>query len=103
MRALGVLGDDRRIERAAELYTTAADLDPNVLPAIIGVLAHAGDTARYDDFLKRFRSASTPQEEQRYLYALAGFRQRELLEQTLAARSTASSGPRTRPSWRGRS
>jgi puromycin-sensitive aminopeptidase len=86
IRALGVLGDDPGVQaRAAELYAAqAADLDPNVLPAIIGVLAHAGDGARYDEFLKRFRSASTPQEEQRYLYALAAFRQRELLAQTLA-------------------
>ena len=86
VRALGVLGDDRAIQaRAAELYArSAADLDPNVLPALIGVLAHAGEAARYDEFLKKFQSASTPQEEQRYLYALAAFRQRDLLTQTLA-------------------
>ena len=86
VRALGVLGDDRAMQaRAAELYArSAADLDPNVLPAIIGVLAHAGETARYDEFLKKFQSAATPQEEQRYLYALAAFRQRDLLTQTLA-------------------
>jgi puromycin-sensitive aminopeptidase len=86
VRVMGVLGDDRAVQaRAAELYQTAAtDIDPNVLPAIIGVLAHAGDEARYDEFLKKFRSAATPQEEQRFLYALAAFRQRELLAQTLA-------------------
>ena len=86
LRALGVLGDDPAVQaRAAELYAgTAGTVDPNVLPALIGVLAHAGDAARYDEFLQRFRSASTPQEEQRYLYALAAFRQRELLAQTLA-------------------
>jgi len=86
IRALGALGDDRTVQaRAAELYAgAAADLDPNVLPAIIGVLAHAGDAARYDEFSKKFRSAATPQAEQRYLYALAAFRQRELLAQTLA-------------------
>jgi puromycin-sensitive aminopeptidase len=86
VRAMGALGDDRRVQaRAVELYTrAAADLDPNVLPAIIGVLAHAGDGARYDEFLKKFRSATTPQEEQRFLYALAAFRQPELLTQTLA-------------------
>jgi puromycin-sensitive aminopeptidase len=86
VRALGVLGDDRAIQaRAAELYArSTADLDPNVLPAIIGVLAHAGEAARYDEFLKKFQSAATPQEEQRYLYALAAFRQRDLLTQTLA-------------------
>jgi len=86
IRAMGALGDDRSVQaRAAELYARGTtDLDPNVLPAIIGVLAHAGDGSRYDEFLKKFRSASTPQEEQRYLYALAAFRQPELLTQTLA-------------------
>src|SRR5213593_3556358 len=63
LRALGVLGDDPDVQaRAAELYAGAAGtVDPNVLPALIGVLAHAGDAARYDEFLQRFRSASTPQ------------------------------------------
>ena len=85
IRAMGVLGDDRAVQaRAVELYAGAADVDPNVLPAIIAVLAHAGDGARYDEFLQKFRSATTPQEEQRYLYALAGFRQPALLSQTLA-------------------
>ena len=85
IRAMGALGDDRAVQaRAAELYSGASDLDPNVLPAIIGVLAHAGDASRYDEFSKKFRAAATPQEEQRYLYALAAFRQRELLARTLA-------------------
>jgi len=70
--------------KAAELYRSAADLDPNILPAVIGVLAHAGDGARYDEFLAKFRSASTPQEEQRYLYALTAFQRPALLSQTLA-------------------
>jgi puromycin-sensitive aminopeptidase len=85
VRALGGLGDDRRVQaRAAELYAAdATALDPNLLPAVIAVLAHAGDATRYDEFLARFRGAATPQEEQRYLYALAGFRSPDLLEQTL--------------------
>jgi puromycin-sensitive aminopeptidase len=87
-RALGVLGDDRRVQaEAAGLYAAhlgGREVDPNVLPALIAILAHAGDAARYDEFLTRFKSATTPQEEQRYLYALAGFRQPELLERTLA-------------------
>src|SRR5262247_1014117 len=85
VRVMGVLGDDRAVQaKAAELYRSAADLDPNVLPALIGVLAHAGNGARYDEFLAKFRSATTPQEEQRYLYALAAFQQSSLLSQTLA-------------------
>lgn len=86
VRVLGTLGDDRAIQDgAAALYAGSADaVDPNVLPALIAILAHAGDGARYAEFFGRFKSASTPQEEQRYLYSLAGFRSRELLGQTLA-------------------
>jgi puromycin-sensitive aminopeptidase len=89
VRTLGVLGNDPSVHaKAAELYAAyladAAAVDPNVLPALIAVLAHTGDARRYDEFLARFRAAATPQEEQRYLYALTTFQPVELLEQTLA-------------------
>jgi puromycin-sensitive aminopeptidase len=88
IRILGTLGNDGPTQgRAAELYTAhrrgAATLDPNVLPALIAVLAHVGDAARYEEFSTLFRAATTPQEEQRYLYALVGFQSRELVERTL--------------------
>ena len=69
--------------RAAAVYATEG-LQPNVLAAAVAVLAHCGDEARYEEFLAHFRSAKTPQEEQRYLYALAGFRPPRLVQQTLA-------------------
>ena len=89
IRALGTLGNDRAVQaRAAELYAGhergAAPVDPNVLPALIAVLAHSGDEGRYHEFFERFRTATTPQEEQRYLYALTAFSQAALVEQTLA-------------------
>ncbi len=89
LRALGVLGNDPGVQtKAAERYAAhladAGAVDPNVLPALIGVLAHAGDARRYDEFLARFRAATTPQEEQRHLYALTAFQPVALLEQTLA-------------------
>jgi puromycin-sensitive aminopeptidase len=89
IRALGTLGNDAEVQaRTVGLYAghergTAA-VDPNVLPALIAVLAHAGDEGRYHEFFERFRTARTPQEEQRYLYALTAFRQPPLVEQTLA-------------------
>jgi puromycin-sensitive aminopeptidase len=89
IRALGTLGDERAIrDRAAELYAGhergTAPVDPNVLPALIAVLAHTGDEGRYHEFFERFRTATTPQEEQRYLYALTAFPPPTLVEQTLA-------------------
>ncbi len=89
LRTLGTLGNDQDIQaKAAELYAAhlhgSAAVDANVLAAVIAILAHTGGAERYDEFWRRFRSATTPQEEQRYLYALAGFREAELLENTLA-------------------
>jgi puromycin-sensitive aminopeptidase len=88
IRALGTAGNDRAAQaQAAALYAdyrnNPAAVDPDVLPAIIAILAHAGDAARYKDFLRRFRAAATPQEERRYLYALASFQSTDLLARTL--------------------
>src|SRR5262249_33180832 len=82
-RTPGTLGDDPSIQdRARELYARYQSderaVDANVLPALIAILAWSGGEEQYDFFLERFKSARTPQEEQRYLYALAGFRQPEL-------------------------
>ena len=67
LRALGTLGDDADVQtRAAESFATHA-VDANVLAAVVSILAHAGDEARYAEFEQRFRAARTPQEEQRYL------------------------------------
>jgi len=87
--AQGKLGNDPAIQRrAAELYrayrndTTA--VDPNVVPSLVAILAHTGDATRYDEFNERFRTAATPQEERRYLFSLASFQPKALLERTLA-------------------
>jgi len=87
--ALGRLGNDAATQaRAAELYAGARDnprtVDPNLLPALVAILAFTGDAARYDEFDERFQTASTPQEERRYLFSLAMFRHEALLERTLA-------------------
>jgi puromycin-sensitive aminopeptidase len=88
LRAMGTTGNDPAIQReAAALYARSLKqpeaVDPNVLPALIAILAYVGDRGRYEDFYRRFRQAATPQEERRYLYALAAFRLPELLEETL--------------------
>jgi puromycin-sensitive aminopeptidase len=84
LRVLGTLGEDRSIQEKAAAVHTAEGVQPNVLAAAVAVLACCGDEARYGEFLGRFRSAKTPQEEQRYLYALTGFRPEPLVRQTLA-------------------
>jgi puromycin-sensitive aminopeptidase len=87
--AFGRLGNDQATQaHAAELYAASrkepAAVDPNLFPALVSILAFTGDAARYDEFAARFQSAATPQEERRYLFSLAMFRQPSLLERTLA-------------------
>jgi puromycin-sensitive aminopeptidase len=87
--ALGRLGNDPGTQtRAVEFYATSRKdpgaVDPNLLPALVGILAFTGDEARYEEFAERFKKAVTPQEERRYLFSLAMFRQPALLDRTLA-------------------
>ncbi len=89
LRAAGTLGNDGTIQaEARKLYeATLADpsaVDPNLLPALVAILAHVGGPADYEAFFGRFKAARTPQEEQRYLHSLAGFRDPGLLRRTLA-------------------
>ncbi|MBI3626090.1 MAG: M1 family metallopeptidase [Candidatus Rokubacteria bacterium] len=88
IRTIGTLGNDAPVQaEAGKLYQhsreEAGAVDPNLLPALIAILAHAGGESEYAEFVEKFRTAKTPQEEQRYLYALAGFRQVDLLARTL--------------------
>jgi puromycin-sensitive aminopeptidase len=86
IRTLGTLGNDATVQAEAtrRFNQSRTSADANVEAAILPVLAHIGDAGRYDDFFKRFRAATTPQTEQRYLYALTGFRQPELIDRTLS-------------------
>jgi len=88
IRVLGVLGSDEETQAQARAFYARhreheGAGDPNILPAVISIIASVGGEAEYADFLQRFRSAKTPQEEQRYLFALAAFRDPALITQTL--------------------
>ncbi len=86
--ALGTIGEDQDVQRRArELYARFEDnpeaADRDLVPPLVGILAHCGDAARYEEFKQKFKSPRTPQEEQRFLFSLAGFRDRELLRKTM--------------------
>lgn len=86
--ALGTLGADRACqewarERYAQYEKEPDAVDRNLLPALVSILAHSGARPEYEKFHASFKSARTPQEEQRYLFALAAFRDGDLIEQTL--------------------
>jgi len=89
LSALGVLGDVPEVQQEAErryagFLQARGSVDPNIVPALVSILAANGGQERYDAFWGAFKAATTPQEEQRYLFALAGFRDPALLDRTLA-------------------
>lgn len=85
---MGALGNDTETQKkAAELYASykkdPKSVDSDVAPALVQILASCGDKARYDEFLNAYKNAKTPQDEDRYLYSLAWFNDKSLLQSTL--------------------
>ena len=58
-------------------------MDPPVVSAVVGVVAATGAPELYDRYLECFRKAETPQDQLRYLYALADFQDEGLMARTL--------------------
>jgi aminopeptidase N len=75
---LGTVGRDPDVQAEAHRRYAAAvrgevALDPDLASAILGAVAASGGPSEFEDFLERYRHPATPQEEMRYLYAMAGF------------------------------
>jgi puromycin-sensitive aminopeptidase len=86
--ALGTVANDRACqERARKLFTqyenSPDSVDRNLIPALVAIVAHGGTASDYERFYNKFKTAKTPQEETRYLFALAGFPLPELIARTL--------------------
>jgi len=60
-----------------------ARTDGELLNAYVTAAAISGDEALYEDFLRMSRSADRPEERNRFLFALAAFRDRALLTRTV--------------------
>jgi puromycin-sensitive aminopeptidase len=78
VRALGVIANDPEIQEESKRALAAGLRDPelvdsSLLSAAIDVVAARGDEADFDDFVAAWKSASTPQEELRFLGALCDF------------------------------
>lgn len=86
---LGNFGEQSVRAKVASLWTShlaqPGSVSANLLPAVVETTATQGDHACYEQFLQLKEKASTPQEESRYLYALASFAQPALIERTLEA------------------
>lgn len=87
-RALGVLAGDPEIAAMAREEESRSrsgeQVDADVASAAVDVVAANGDVADLERFLAARAAASTPQEELRYLYAIADFRDPEAFRRALA-------------------
>jgi puromycin-sensitive aminopeptidase len=84
----GTIGKDVKIQAEAKAryqkhLDGAETLSPDVASAVVAILAHCGDKARYEQFEESFKKATSPQEQERFMYALGMFSQQELLQRTL--------------------
>lgn len=86
LQAIGTTGDDKEIQKQlSELYEKNGDnLPPDILSAALSVLAYCGDENRYNAFHAKYLAAQSPQEKERYMQALAQFKQEDLLKRTLS-------------------
>ena len=85
LRTLGTIGVDQGIRAEAGRRFAAArsaPLHPDTESAILDIVAATGGAAQYETFLDHYRSPATPQEENRYLYALASFNDLDLATRT---------------------
>ncbi len=86
--ALGTIAEDstcqaRGREMFAQYEKARESVDRNLIPALVSIAAHTGTATDYENFSSKFKNAVTPQEETRYLFALANFRNPELIDRTL--------------------
>jgi puromycin-sensitive aminopeptidase len=86
--ALGALAEDRACQQRGRELFAQYDGDPNsvdrnLIPALVAIVAHTGTAGDYEKFYNKFKTAKTPQDETRYLFALASFRMPELIDRTL--------------------
>jgi puromycin-sensitive aminopeptidase len=89
IRTLAILGDDTATQAKARATYEQSEadpspVDPSIAAAALAVVAATGGADDHARFLDRFRHATTPQEQLRYLYALADFPGRAEVEATLA-------------------
>jgi puromycin-sensitive aminopeptidase len=86
--ALAVLGADPAAQaRVGELFARyradASSVEPNVAAGVVRATAALAGPDDLASLIEGFRHSSTPQEEQRFLYALADVRQPEQMERVL--------------------
>jgi puromycin-sensitive aminopeptidase len=85
---LGVVGEDRITQKQASILFDAwkknhSEVDPDVVPALVSIVAHTGDEQRFDEFVELAKAAPTDQEKERFWGALSMFQQPRLIERAI--------------------
>jgi puromycin-sensitive aminopeptidase len=85
---LGTVGADPAVRAEARRLLADADaggaaVAPDLATAVAQVIAASGGSPEWDVLYSHFKQAATPQDEVRYLHALAGFTQPEQLGRTI--------------------
>ncbi len=80
LRTLGIIGEDPETQAEAERRFAGGTttLHPDTESAILDIVASRGGEPEFEAFLARYRAPANPQEENRYLYALASFNRIDL-------------------------
>ncbi len=78
-----VLGGDTAAQSRCRAIVDGASTDPELIAAATNAVAADGTDADYERFLDGFRTAATPQEQLRCLYALAEFPEQAQIERTI--------------------
>src|SRR5690606_31974386 len=88
VQTLGTIGEDEEVRSEVtrllgSFRKDGKSVDTEMVPAIITVSAYTGDETLYEEFRSRAKAADNPQDAIRYLFALARFKDKKLLERTL--------------------
>jgi puromycin-sensitive aminopeptidase len=78
-----VLGNDTDAQARCRRIVTDGHANPELMAAAVGAVAAVGSDAEYDEYLTRYRDATTPQEQLRYMYALAEFPNEAQIRRTI--------------------
>jgi aminopeptidase N len=101
MTAIAILGADPNAQALARDIEGRARsgerVDPSLAAASVTIVAAGGGPQEYEVFLEARKTAKTPQEQLRYLYALADFRDAVLLDRTLRVALTDEVRPQHLP------
>ena len=83
VNVLAVLGNDADAQSRCRRMLTDDSTDPELAAAAASAVAAIGTDDDFDDYLRRFHTADTPQLRLRYMYALAEFPTEAQLRRTI--------------------